>query len=71
MNSFITIHATLYRFEHHHSGFKILTPVQRHNREENAIMENRNLVYEAAKATLLERCNGFAIGDWLLSEKYI
>lgn len=58
-----------YRFEHHHSGIKFLTPAQRHNGEGNAIMENRNLVYEAAKAAHPERWNGRATRDWSLPEK--
>ena len=41
-----------YRFEHHHSGIKFVTPAQRHE------------VYEAAKASHPERWNGRQTRDW-------
>ena len=58
-----------YRFDHHHSGIKFLTPSQRHNGEGEAIMQNRIKVYEAAKAAHPERWNGRATKDWSLPEK--
>lgn len=58
-----------YRFEHHHSGIKFLTPAQRHRGEGDAIMDNRRRVYEAAKVEHPERWNGRATRDWTLPEK--
>ena len=58
-----------YRFEHHHSGIKFLTPSQRHNGEGETIMQNRIKVYEAAKTAHPERWNGRATRDWSLPEK--
>ena len=39
-----------YRFEHHHSGIKFLTPAERHASKGAMILANRHKVYEAAKA---------------------
>ena len=37
-----------YRFEHHHSGIKFVTPAQRHDGKSNEILRKRHEVYEAA-----------------------
>ena len=55
-----------YRYEHHHSGIKFLTPAQRHNGEGAIIMEKRQRVYEAAKVAHPERWNGRDTRDWSL-----
>lgn len=44
-----------YRFEHHHNGIKFLTPAERHAGKSKEILNHRNEVYEAAKATHPER----------------
>ena len=41
--------ADWYNDSHHHSGLKFVTPEQRHNCEDIAILKNRKTVYEAAK----------------------
>lgn len=44
-----------YNHEHRHSGIQFVTPAQRHNGEDRAILEQRQAVYEAAKAKNPER----------------
>ncbi|MEX6430499.1 MAG: hypothetical protein ACYCWN_13670 [Ferrimicrobium sp.] len=39
-----------YNEEHHHSGLNFVTPNQKHNGEDVAILANRVRVYEEAKA---------------------
>jgi len=41
---------SFYNQEHHHSGLNFVTPNQKHNGEDVAILAQRVLVYEAAKA---------------------
>ena len=53
-----------YRFEHHHSGIKFLTPAERHAGKSNEILANRTKVYEAAKAAHPERWNGRNTRNW-------
>ena len=53
-----------YRFEHHHSGIKFLTPSSRHDRKDTEILEYRHAVYEAAKTEHPERWNGRKTRDW-------
>ena len=53
-----------YRFEHHHSGIKFLTPAERHAGKSNEILANRTKVYEAAKAAHPERWNGRSTRNW-------
>ena len=57
-----------YRYEHHHSGIKFLTPAQLHNGEDETILSKRKAVYESAKATHPERWNGRNIRNWNLDE---
>ncbi|MDI6618031.1 MAG: integrase core domain-containing protein, partial [Clostridiales bacterium] len=58
-----------YRYEHHHSGIKFLTPAQQHNGEGQAILARRHAVYEAAKAAHPERWNNRSTRDWTLPDK--
>ena len=53
-----------YRFEHHHSGIKFLTPAERHAGKGEEILNRRKAVYEAAKAAHPERWNGRSIRNW-------
>ena len=53
-----------YRYEHHHSGIKFLTPAERHEGKSEEILNNRHKVYEAAKAAHPERWNGRSTRDW-------
>lgn len=47
-----------YNHEHHHSGIKYVTPAQRHQGEDKAILEQRKQVYEKAKKQHPERWSG-------------
>jgi putative transposase len=47
-----------YNHEHHHSGIKYVTPVQRHQGEDQAILKQRKQVYEKAKKQHPERWSG-------------
>lgn len=58
-----------YRYEHHHSGIRFLTPAQRHCGKSKAILAQRHEVYEKAKATHPERWNGRSTRDWSDIEK--
>ena len=53
-----------YRFEHHHSGIKFLTPAERHNGQSEEILAKRRAVYEKAKETHPERWNGRNTRNW-------
>jgi len=53
-----------YRFEHHHSGIKFLTPAERHAGKGAKILEKRHEVYEAAKAAHPERWSGRSTRNW-------
>ena len=53
-----------YRYEHHHSAIKFLTPSERHAGKSEEILENRTKVYEAAKSAHPERWNGRSIRNW-------
>jgi transposase InsO family protein len=44
-----------YNDEHHHSGIRFVTPSERHSGKEQAILDNRKAVYEAAKNRKPER----------------
>ena len=48
---------------HRHSGLKFVTPGQRHRGEDSAILAQRTILYEAAKAQYPERWSG-PIRDW-------
>lgn len=65
-----------YNTEHRHSGLKFLTPNQRHQGLAEQIFENRQQVYEAAKAKHPNRWSGdtrnWSLEDhvWLNPEKF-
>ena len=52
-----------YNNEHCHSRIKFVTPAQRHRGEDKTILEQRNNVYELAKAKHPERWSG-STRDW-------
>jgi transposase InsO family protein len=52
---------------HHHSALRFVTPGQRHRGEETAILEQRHVLYEAAKAQRPERWSG-PTRNWELEE---
>ncbi len=52
-----------YRFEHLHSGIGFVTPNDRHQGRDKAILEARRQVYEAARAKHPDRWNGRAVRD--------
>lgn len=54
---------TWYNHSHRHSGLKFVTPVQRHDGADIAILEQRKCVYEEAKKRHPERWSG-KIRDW-------
>ena len=53
-----------YRYEHHHSGIKFLTPAERHAGKSEEILAQRINVYETAKSAHPERWNGRSIRNW-------
>lgn len=53
-----------YNTEHHHSGIRFVTPQQRHERKDAAILANRVTVYEKAKAAMPERWRGRDTRNW-------
>ena len=55
-----------YNYEHHHSGIKFMTPMQRRSPGRNEILQKRHQVYEAAKEAHPERWNGRTTRDWSL-----
>ena len=52
-----------YNNQHCHSALKFVTPAQRHDGREKALLDQRRRVYEAAKARHPERWSG-ATRDW-------
>jgi putative transposase len=52
-----------YNEEHRHSGIRFVTPGERHRGEDQAILQQRKAVYEAAKAKHPERWSG-DIRNW-------
>jgi transposase InsO family protein len=54
---------TWYNHSHRHSGLKFVTPVQRHDGADIAILEQRKCVYEEAKKLHPERWSG-KIRNW-------
>jgi len=52
-----------YNYQHKHSGLKFVTPVQRHNGEDAAVIANRQRVYQEAKASNPGRWTG-GIRNW-------
>lgn len=55
--------ADWYNYSHHHSGLKFVTPAQRHNGVDIAILEYRRSVYEKARKQHPERWSG-EIRNW-------
>ncbi len=55
---------TWYNTEHRHSGIRFVTPQQRHEGEDHAILNARKAVYEAAKRTMPARWRGRAVRNW-------
>jgi len=55
--------APWYNEQHCHSGIRFVTPGQRHRGEEQAVLQQRIAVYEAAKAQHPIRWSG-AIRNW-------
>ncbi|MBI3561279.1 MAG: transposase [Gammaproteobacteria bacterium] len=49
-----------YHHEHRHSGLRFVTPAQRHEGKEAAILAQRHPVYEQAKQRFPQRWNGRA-----------
>lgn len=66
--NWVSLFVKWYNHDHHHSGMKFLTPYQRRSGASEKILENRRLVYEAAKAAHPERWNGRATRDWSLPD---
>ena len=52
-----------YNTEHHHSAIAFVTPGQRHDGTDTAVLAQRQALYEQAKATHPERWSG-ATRDW-------
>jgi len=57
-----------YNHQHKHSGLKFVTPAQRHDGRDAAILRHREQVYEAAKQRHPERWSG-ATRNWKLDEE--
>lgn len=53
-----------YNTEHHHSGIRFVTPQQRHQGEDAALLAARTDVYEAAKKDMPERWHGRPTRNW-------
>ena len=56
--AWVNTFASWYNFEHRHSAIKFVTPAQRHEGADTALLENRVKVYEAARARNPERWSG-------------
>jgi putative transposase len=52
-----------YNHEHRHSAIRFVTPAERHECLDTALLEKRTAVYEAAKGRCPERWSG-AIRNW-------
>ena len=57
-----------YNHQHKHSGLKFVTPAQRHDGRDTAILQRRKEVYEAAKQRHPERWSG-STRDWILKNE--
>lgn len=55
---------TWYNTEHRHSGIRFVSPQQRHEGADTAILTARAEVYEEAKAAHPDRWRGRAVRDW-------
>jgi hypothetical protein len=60
---------TWYNTEHRHSGIRFVTPQQRHEGADTAILTARATVYEEAKAHHPNRWRGRAVRNWTPIEK--
>ena len=57
-----------YNHEHKHSGLKFVTPAQRHDGRDDAVLRHREQVYAAAKQRKPERWSG-PTRDWKLQDQ--
>jgi transposase InsO family protein len=55
---------TWYNTGHRHSGIRFVTPEQRHEGADHAILKARKAVYEAAKRIMPARWRGRAVRNW-------
>ena len=53
-----------YNHEHRHSGIRFVTPAQRHQQQDAALLEKRKAVYEQAKSDYPQRWAGRATRNW-------
>lgn len=53
-----------YNTEHRHSGIQFVTPQQRHQGQDKALLKARAAIYETAKAARPERWRGRAVRNW-------
>ena len=53
-----------YNNKHHHSGIKFVTPAQRHNGQDQIILQNRQSIYEAAKLARPDRWRNRSTRNW-------
>ena len=57
-----------YNHQHKHSGLKFVTPAQRHDGRDAAVLQQRVQVYEVAKQRHPERWSG-ATRNWELKDE--
>ena len=55
---------TWYNTEHRHSGIQFVTPEQRHECKDHALLKARTAVYEAAKRAMPARWRNRAVRNW-------
>lgn len=55
---------TWYNTKHRHSGIRFVTPLQRHEGKDTALLNARKTVYETAKAVHPDRWRGRATRNW-------
>jgi len=53
-----------YNNEHRHNGIQFITPAQRHSGQDQVILQNRKLVYEAAKLARPDRWKNRSTRNW-------
>jgi putative transposase len=53
-----------YNHQHRHSGIKFVTPAQRHEQVDAALLANRTTVYERAKASHPHRWKSRSVRNW-------
>jgi len=63
LDSFLQGFVDWYNHEHRHSQIKYVTPIQRHNGHDAALLERRQAIYQQAKAKRPERWSR-EIRDW-------